>query len=124
MLGLTHLVQFLADFDRGEYEKGELLAYGLVPAVIAALVFWIGIKLQFAGKPKWIKWLAILPLVAGFVISIEPVRMFYFDNVYKMYGGNWKTGVMHAFGMIMAVISGIGLFLWSRLLQRQKYDEL
>jgi hypothetical protein len=124
MLGLSSLINLLADADNG-YEPGELAGIALPPLLIALLIFWIGVKLQHAGRPKWIKWIAVVPLVVGIVIGITPLRMFYFDQVYQdLHGGTWKKGILHASGVIMPVLGLVGLFVWNKWLNRQKFDEL
>jgi len=124
MLGLSPFLYLLADAETG-YETSELLVIGFAPALVAALVFWIGIKLQHAGKPKWLKWLAILPLIAGIIIGMTPLRLFYFDQIYQdLHGGTWKKGLMHAGGVIISILGGVGLVVWNKWLNRQKFDEL
>jgi hypothetical protein len=124
MLGLSPIFNLLADADNG-YEPGELVVIGFSPLLVALILFWIGVKLQHMGKPKWLKWLAVLPLVVGVFIGITPLRLFYFDQVYQdLHGGTWKKGLLHALGVIMPVVGVIGLFVWNKWLNRQKFDEL
>lgn len=125
MLELTRLSTLIADFDRGQYEMGELMMIAVGPLAIACIVFWIGLKMQFAGKPAWIKWLAVIPLVAGVLMGIGPAKEFFTDQLYQgAYGGGGKKAIMHSAGLWMPVIGIIGLALWNKWVARQKFEEL
>ena len=125
MLELLRLPSLIAEFDRGQYENGELLMIGFGPLIIACIVFWIGLKLQYSGKPAWIKWLAAIPLVIGIVMGIQPAQMFFTDQLYQAtYGGGNKKAILHSAGIWGPVLGAIGLVLWNKWTQRQKFEEL
>ena len=123
MQALTPLSTLFAD---GEFDTGSLAAIGFLPLAVAIVVFWIGVKLQHAGKPRWIKWTAGLPLLVGLVIGIAPLRAYFFDKVYYDYLSDHgrKTMLLHLSGVLMPVLGALGLFGWQKWLDRQSFDEL
>ena len=125
MQQLTPFLNVLAQSDRGQYEAGELFTIAFVPILIAVVIFFVGIKLHHAGKPIWLKWIAMVPLAVGLIMGIAPTHAFYGDPVYKdYYGGTWKKGMMHAGGIIMPIIGAIGFVVWNRWLTKQKFEDL
>lgn len=125
MLDLSQFSSLIAGFDRGPYENGELMSIGFGPVVIACLIFWIGLKLQFAGKPAWIKWIAVIPLVVGVVLGIAPAQMFFSDQLYQaLNGGGGKRALMHCAGIWAPVLGGIALVLWNKWVNKQKFEDL
>ena len=124
MLGLNPILNLLAE-ERGQYEIGELAAYSFGPLVVALVLFWVGIKLQHAGKPTWIKWTAMIPLALGLILGIGPVQKFFGDPLYQTYyGGTWKKAVAHAMGVVIPILAALGLVVWNKVLSRQKFEEL
>ncbi|MBS1721668.1 MAG: hypothetical protein JSS66_01545 [Armatimonadetes bacterium] len=125
MLGLLQFSSLLADFDRGEYQVPELMGIGLIPTAIALVLFAVGVKLQFAGKPKWIKWLSTIVLAIGVFVGLTPFQEFFFDPIYKqLYPGGNKVALMHAAGIIIPVVGLIAMFVWNYFLNRNKFEEL
>ncbi|MBS1715853.1 MAG: hypothetical protein JST30_16115 [Armatimonadetes bacterium] len=125
MFGLTLLTDLLGEFNRGKFETDELILTALIPSIIAVIVFYAGMKLQHLGKPKFIKWTAVVALLVGVFLGMEPFRMMFFDTTYQqMYPGGGKTKLMHAGGVIMPVLTLIGLAFWSWWNNRQRFEEL
>jgi len=125
MLGLTLIMDLLGDFDRGKFESDELILIALIPSVIAVIMFYAGMKLQHLGKPKFIKWTAAIALLVGVFLGMEPFRMMFMDPTYQqMYPGGGKTKLMHAGGIIMPVLTLIGLSVWSWWNNRQRFEDL
>ena len=123
MLGLTPFLNLLA--EEAEYQQGELMGIALGPLLLAVILFWIGVKLQNSGKPHWIKWIALVPLAVGLIMGIAPLQAFYGDPMYQQYyGGTWKKGAAHMAGVLMPILGAVGLAVWNKWLNRQKFDEL
>ena len=125
MLGLTLLTDLLGEFNRGKFESDELILTALIPSIIAVIMFYAGMKLQHLGKSKFIKWSAVIPLLIGLFLGMEPFRMMYMDTTYQqMYPGGGRVKLMHAGGIIMPVLTAMGLGVWSWWNNRQRFEEL
>lgn len=125
MLQLVPFTNLFAQSATGQYEQPELMAIAFIPITVAVILFFIGVKLHHSGKPAWIKWTAFIPLAVGLIMGIAPTQKFYGDPLYQdFYGGSWKKGIMHAGGIIVAVIGALGLFVWNRWLNKQKFEDL
>ncbi len=125
MQGLLVFTDLLSEFNRGPYETDELMLISVVPAVIAVIIFYVGMKLQHQGKSKLIKWSAVIALLVGVFLGLEPVRMMFMDSTYQqLYGRGNKIKLMHAGGIIMPVLTLVGMLVWSWWNNRQRFEEL
>ncbi len=124
MFELTRIVDLYARSD-APYETPELLARAFIPVFVALAVFYVGMKLQYKGSPAWIKWLAVLPLIVGILLGIDPFNSYFIDPLYRdVYGGGNRRMIFHAAGLIVPVIGAAGMAFWSWWLNRQKFEDL
>jgi hypothetical protein len=112
-------------FFRTEYTPAELLAVGLLPTVVAMLLFVYLLKLEYKGSSKLLKWAALAPLVVGVVLGAPPWQSFYGDPLYQeLYGGGRRDQVLHSLGVVLPIVAAVVIGVWGFLWDRQKVDEI
>ncbi|MCW5935698.1 MAG: hypothetical protein KIT11_00120 [Fimbriimonadaceae bacterium] len=114
-----------SNFDRGPFEPLELLARGFIPLILAYVIFSVCLRLEGRGLAKTVKWAAIIPLIVGAFLGIEPIAMIFNDPTYKdLYGGGNRTKFLHMSPVIVSVLGAIALVVWNKLKYRQHGVEI
>lgn len=119
------LLPWLAGVIPGDNHTGLMLLASL-PSVFAIVLFVVFLQLQKKGKPKWLKWLSLLPLVLGVILGYTIARfMFVGDEVYRRYYVvyNRKPVYLHYAVFFTHFLTIGGLVVWGSLADRRQRDE-
>ncbi len=121
---ITDFSPLLAQSESGRYENPQLFLYAMVPFILALIVFAICLKRESFGLGKGVKWAALIPLVIGAMLGLDPARKFYTDPLYvDMFGGGGFMRVLHTLPIATPVIGAIVLFVWSKISERSVRSE-
>ncbi|HRF60154.1 MAG TPA: hypothetical protein PLH94_09605 [Fimbriimonadaceae bacterium] len=99
----------------------ELLLVSIVPTVVGLLLFWFGIKAEESGAAKFIKWIALVPLLVGLFIGYgywQQVTGDLGDFYRANYLINRKVVFFHL-AFYLPIVGLVGLGVWTFLLKRK-----
>ncbi len=91
----------------------DLFLTAIIPVLIGYLVFYYGVKLEFSGQSGIYKWIGLLPVVVGIVLTYQKFSLI-LDPVYRFafYIGK-KEIVLNVIAFLIPIAGFLGLFIWA-----------
>ncbi|MGE0002315.1 MAG: hypothetical protein AB7F50_07275 [Fimbriimonadaceae bacterium] len=113
----------LAQFDSQEYMPSTLFGIVLLPTALAIGAFVYFLRGEFKGWPKSLKWTALLPLILGVILGIGPFNAMN-DELYRdQYGSGPRARMLHYGGVVLPILTAVGLVVVGMLRDKQRVDE-
>jgi len=120
---MLYYLNSLGQFDSQEYTPVTLFAIVLLPAAIAIAAFVYFLKGEFKGWPKSLKWVSLVPLILGVILGIGPFNAMN-DELYRdQYGAGPRAKMLHYGGVVVPILTAVGLVILGVVRDKQKVDE-
>ena len=102
--------------------KPESLILILLPPLIAsglAFAVWsFGVRSESLGRPAPWKWLALVPVLVGFWIGTEALRVL-LDRAYSLYGLSRRFTACYVLACVAPFLTLGGIIWWHLALKRE-----
>lgn len=120
-MNFSHLFTLGQVAPPGAPSMMELLLVSVVPTVVGLLLFLFGIKAEESGASKFIKWIAIVPLLVGVFVGYD-----YWAKVTGELGDFYRANylinrkiVFYHMALYLPIAGLLGIGVWSYFLRRK-----
>jgi hypothetical protein len=105
--------------------RSEMLAWIAIPALLSIGLFGTLVQKQLHGSKRWIKYLAILPLIACLIYGWDKLSQLLGDPAYADYNyiGEGLT-LLHWAAVIVPVVVAVGLVVWGLVHDRREVTDI
>ncbi len=67
-------------------DRAGLLAWALLPSILALVIFLVAMRQEAKGKPNWLKWISLVPLLIGVGVGLAlAIPLLRNDELYRHY---------------------------------------
>ncbi len=91
----------------------DLFLTAIIPVLIGYFIFYYGVKLEFSGWSGIYKWIGLLPVLLGIVLTYQKFSLI-LDPVYRFafYIGK-KEIILNVIAFLIPIAGFLGLFIWA-----------